>query len=244
MIEPTQILYLIIFLFLASVTNSLAGFGFALVAAATLLELFGLLVSTPLISACALVVKIILVYTYWEHIRWPQLRPIVVASLCAIPLGVIALDYVPDLFMRTMLGVVIVGYVVYKVMGAAVPDLKSVWWAYAAGFAGGLLGGAYNTAGPPVVIYTDTQDWKPDMFRANMQTYLLCNNILALSLHFWRGNLTAEVGQLFLWAIPALVAGTFFGNWLCRFVSPEFFRKLVLFILFVIGIRLAMTYWL
>ena len=123
---PSEIIYLVIFMFLASVTNSLAGFGFALVAAASLLEVFGLLTSTPLISASALVVKILMIYQLWGHITWPKLLPIAGASLLAIPIGIIALDYVPDLLMRTILGIVIVVYVVYKLSGARMPKLAAL----------------------------------------------------------------------------------------------------------------------
>ena len=161
-----------------------------------------------------------------------------------IPVGIWMLDVVPDVFLRTLLGFVIVGYVLYKLAGAEMPRLYSVGWSYLAGAVGGLLGGAFNTAGPPVVIYTDTQDWPPDVFRANLQTYLFFNNVLAVGLHYANGRYTPDVGVLYLWAIPALFIGTWVGEWLSRRISRETFAKIVLTVLFVAGVRLSLTYFL
>ena len=39
------------------------------------------------------------------------------------------------------------------------------------GFFAGILGGAYNTNGPPVVIYGSLRKWSPATFRATLQGY-------------------------------------------------------------------------
>lgn len=224
--------------FLAVFTQSLSGFGVALVAMALLPSMIGIHVATPLVAVIALVLEIILVYRYRQSLEVHAIWRIVLAALLGTPLGVYLLSNVNENISLTVLGIVITGYAVYALLGLKMPRLDGPAWAYLAGWFGGLLGGAYNTSGPPVILYADCRRWPPDVFKSNLQGYFLISSVAVVASHILNGNLTPQVWNIFWWTIPFILVGLVAGLGLGRWLNPVIFRRLVLVLLIVMGIRL------
>ena len=111
-------------------------------------------------------------------------------------------------------------------------------WAYGVGFVAGMLGGAYNTAGPPVIIYGNCRRWRPAEFKGNLQGFFVLNSTLVVIGHAVAQNLTPQVWQIYLWVLPAIGLGLVAGLSLDQYLSPERFRKIVLWLLVLLGLRL------
>ena len=224
--------------FLAVFTQCLSGFGVALVAMALLPSMIGIHVATPLVAVIALVLEIILVYRYRQSLEVHAIWRIVLAALLGTPLGVYLLSNVNENISLTVLGIVITSYAVYALLGLKMPRLDGSAWAYLAGWFGGLLGGAYNTSGPPVILYADGRRWPPDVFKSNLQGYFLISSVAVVASHILNGNLTPQVWNIFWWTIPFILVGLVAGLGLGRWLNPVIFRRLVLVLLIVMGIRL------
>ena len=224
--------------FLAVFTQSLSGFGVALVAMALLPSIIGIQVATPLVAVIALVLEMILVYRYRQSIEMHAIWRVVLAALIGTPLGVYLLSNVNENISLTILGIVITGYAVYALLGLKMPRLDGSVWAYLAGLFGGLLGGAYNTSGPPVILYADCRRWPPDAFKSNLQGYFIVSSMAVVISHALNGNLTPQVWNIFWWTIPFFLVGLVAGLSLARWLNPVIFRRLVLILLVVMGIRL------
>ena len=52
-----------------------------------------------------------------------------------------------------------------------------------AGLLSGILTGAYNVGGPPVVIYADARRWTPDAVRSNLQSFFLLKGVMLVGVH-------------------------------------------------------------
>ena len=224
--------------FLAVFTQSLSGFGVALVAMALLPALIGIHVATPLIALVALVLEIMLVYRYRQFMEINAIWRVILAALIGTPLGVYFLSNVNENISLTVLGVVIAGYAVYALLGLKMPHLDGAIWAYLAGLFGGLLGGAYNTSGPPVILYADCRRWSPDVFKSNLQGYFVVSSVAVVISHALNGNFTSQVWSIFWWTTPFMLVGLIAGLSLDRWLNPVIFRRLVLILLVVMGIRL------
>ena len=120
------------------------------------------------------------------------------------------------------------------------PRLKHPAWAYGFGFLAGVLGGAYNTSGPPVVIYGNCRRWPPAEFKGNLQGFFLVNDLLVVAGHALSRNLAPPVLRDYLIALPALALGLFVGSKLDQRLDPELFRKVVLVLLVVMGLRMLL----
>jgi uncharacterized protein len=225
---------------LAAFTESLSGFGSALVAMALLPPLIGLQMSTPLVALVAVVLEAILLVRYREALDVKAIWRVVLAGLIGTPLGVLFLSRVDEKVALSLLGFVIAAYALYALLGLKLPQLDGPLWAYSAGLVGGLLGGAYNTSGPPVILYADCRRWQPNVFKSNLQGYFIISSLAVLITHYLNGNITPQVWTRFFWALPFTAIGLVAGLSMDRWLNPVIFRKVVLVLLVIMGVRLIL----
>ena len=225
-------------LFLSAFTQGLSGFGVALVSMALLPSLIGIRDSIALVALIALVVDFSLLLRYWRSLQFQKILPLILASLIGVPFGIFLLRRADEGLALAILGIILVGYSVYALFGLRLPELKNKLWAYGAGFIGGLLGGAYNTPGPPIIMYASCEKWEPDVFKGHLQSFFVQNSIIVVLGHWINGSFTPDIWSLFWRGLPWLAAGILFGLWMDRWINPELFRKLVFVLLIVMGLRL------
>lgn len=225
-------------IFLGVFTQSLTGFGSALVAMTVLPSLLGLQVAAPLVALVAATAEVILLLRFRGALVLQPVWRMAIGAVVGIPLGVLILRQVNENITLTILGIVIIAYAFYALFHFKLPGLKQPRWAFAFGFAAGVLGGAYNTSGPPAVIYGDSSRWSPAEFKANLQAFFLLSDVLVVAAHGVSGNLTGQVWQLYLLALPVIGLGILAG-WYCeRFINPAMFRNIVLWLLIGLGLRM------
>lgn len=225
-------------IFLAAFTQSLSGFGLALVSMALLPSVIGLHMATPLVALVAIVIESVLLLRFREALELRTIWRVVLAALIGTPLGVLFLSRVDENLAMRILGIVIAGYALYALLGLKLPHLEGSLWAYSAGLVGGLLGGAYNTSGPPVIVYADCRRWQPAVFKSNLQGYFIVSSLAVMVSHAISGNITPQVWSTFWWTLPFIGVGLLAGLSLDRWLNPLVFRRLVLVLLVVMGIRL------
>ena len=226
---------------LAVFTQSLSGFGSALVAMALLPAVIGIKVATPLVAVVGVVLEVVLVIRYREAVDVRAVWQIAMAAIVGTPVGVIFLSRVDESISLVTLGVVIASYALYALVGKKLPYLNNSIWAYLAGFFGGILGGAYNTAGPPVIIFADCRRWEPNIFKGNLQGYFIIVSLAVVAGHAINGNFTPQVWNYFWSSLPFVAAGLIAGLSLDRWLNPALFRQIVLVLLVITGIRLVFS---
>jgi uncharacterized membrane protein YfcA len=225
-------------IFLAVLTQAVTGFGSALVSMALLTQVLGIQVAAPLVALMAGTIEFILLVRYRQAFKLSAVWRIAVASVVGIPLGILALRHVSERIVLAVLGLVIVGYAVYALTNPRLPELKQPGWAFGFGFLAGLLGGAYNVSGPPAILYGSSQRWSPAEFKSNLQGFFLLNDALVIAGHAWSGHLTPAVWENFRIAVAAIALGLVAGSALERFINPVVFRRIVLWLLVLVGVRL------
>jgi len=227
-------------IFAGCFTQSVSGFGVALVTMALLPSLIGLQAATPLVALVALVLEAIMLVRYRESLQIKSILGLLGASLIAIPVGVIYLHRLDEDVALFVLGLVVTLYALYGLVGFRLPALKYPAWAWVFGAASGLLGGAYNISGPPVIVYGNCRKWLPSEFKSNLAGYFLVGSLVIVSTHWVSGNITPDVITIFLKTLPALLLGFGLSQFLDRWLNPELFRRVVLILLVVLGIRLML----
>lgn len=235
----TSFFWIAAILFISAFTQGLSGFGVALISMALLPNLIGIQASIALVALVAFVVDLGVLLRYWHVLQIRQMLPLILASFVGVPLGIFLLRRLDEAITLPSLGVIIAGYALYALLGLRLPTLKAKGWAYGAGFLGGLFGGAYNTPGPPIIVYASCKEWEQDTFKGNLQTFFIQNSIFVLLGHFLSGSFTPEIGSLFWRGLPWLIVGIVAGLSMDRWINPEVFRKIVLVLLVVTGLRLV-----
>ncbi len=229
-----------IMIFFGVFTQTLTGFGSALVTMAVLPSLLGITVASPLVALMAITLEGTLLIRYRSAINFGAVWRLSIAAIIAIPIGITAIRAIDQSIVLLVLGVVLVAYAIYALITPRLPELQQPAWAFGFGFIGGLLSGAYNVAGPAAVIYGNCRGWSPDEFKSNLQAFFLLNDATVILGHTLSGNLTPIVWSNYLISLPAIVFGIFIGLKIDRRINPMVFRKIVLVLLVIMGLRLIL----
>ncbi len=106
------------------------------------------------------------------------------------------------------------------------------------GIAAGILGGAYNTNGPPVVIYGLLRQWPPAAFRATLQGYFFPTGLFILAGHAAAGLWTRPVGEFFAFSLPVVLLAIWLGARLNRAIPEGKFDRSIHVLLLGVGVLL------
>lgn len=226
-------------IFFAVFVQAASGFGLGLVAMPLLTTFIGLGIARPLLVLIGMVMRVFMMTRYREQLTLRAAWRLIVGAVVGIPVGFFLLQQIDSRWVEAGLGVIVTGYGIYGLIGPRIPALKRHIWAYSLGFASGVLSGAYNVGGPPIVIYAASQRWSPERFKGNLQGFTLVNGLMVISIHFAEGNYTGDVWAAFLLALPATLLGLYAGFKLDDHIDPAVFRRVVLVMLIILGLTLV-----
>jgi len=219
-------------------TQSLTGFGSGMVCMSVLPGVLGIRVASPLVALVMCTVEAVLLLRYRHALKVGAVWRMWSGAFVGIPVGIAALRHVDEHLIIGVLGLVLVGYSLYALRGPRLPELEHPGWAYGAGLLGGVLGGAYNSGGPPAIIYGHSRRWTPHEFKSNLQALFLVMDVMVIAGHAAGGNFTPVVWGHYMHALPAAALGAVAGLALDRRIDHRLFGRIVLWWLLVMGIRL------
>lgn len=224
--------------FIATFVQSSAGFGLALVSMPVLVALLGIHIAAPLVAAVSMIAEFFILLRYRHALNLRALLPLAIAAVIAIPVGILALRHLNEAVVTTILGIVLVLYALYALFSPKLPELAHPAWAYGFGFVAGMLGGAYNTSGPPVIVYGNCRGWPPEEFKSNLQGFFVLFGLIVIVVHAVSGNFNSEVWQNLLLSLPGIGLGLIAGFTLSKRINADLFRKIVLVLLIFLGLFL------
>jgi len=225
-------------IFLTTLIRSTLGFGNALLAMPLLTLLIGVKQASPIVALLGLVISVLMLLQGWQSVRWREILALLLASLPGIVLGLLLLTAVPERFVKWILGVVLVGFGIYSLIGIRLPVIKSGWLAVPLGFLAGVLGGAYNTNGPPIIIYGVFRGWEKDQFRVSLQGFFVISNLLIVAGHGLAGLWTGPVLVIFLEGILPAAAAVYLGERIALKIPQERYDRLVSGFLILMGLAM------
>ncbi len=223
-------------IFLSAFVQGTAGFGFGMVAMGLLPLVLDVKFSIPFVAVYALIVCFILMLQLRKHLDKKKILPLLVGALLGTPVGVLFLKSVDASIVKLCLGIVLVFYSLYSLINKKVTDRKiKDTWGYIAGFLGGILGGAFNTSGPPVIIYTTLKNWDKDGVKSTLQVFFSASVLFQVILYIIAGIITKETLIYNLYFLPCLVVGVLTGSFLYNRIDHQTFKKIVFVLLLILG---------
>jgi uncharacterized membrane protein YfcA len=230
------LIFIVAVLFAAAFIRSALGFGDAVVAMPLLAMAVGLRTATPLVAFVGPTISLLILARDWRRVEFKAAGRLIAATLLGIPVGVYGLDRLPETPLKIALGAIIL---LYGLFGLVRPRTRLTAerpaFPWVVGWTAGVLGGAYNTNGPPIVAYGMLRGWPPDSFRATLQGYFLPTGLAILAGHGIAGLWTATVLRSYLWSLPAIAAGVVLGGLLNKKLTHATFTRLVYLFLAVMG---------
>lgn len=220
--------------------QSVSGFGAGLIAIALLALVLDLSVAVPMFALVALVAQGLILWRYRRGFSLAAVVRLGLASVVGSTIGVYLLDRVDGDLVLRVLGIIIVAYSLYALLELRLPRIENANWALGFGLVAGFLGGMYNIAGPPLIVYGTCRRWEPDEFRSNLQAIFIISTVAALINHFRFGNVTLVVCHYVLYALPGLLLGVLLGFVADHYINPVVFRKIVFVLLLLLGANLVL----
>jgi uncharacterized membrane protein YfcA len=227
-----------IVIFLAALIKATLGFGESLLAMPLLSLVLGLSTATPLVGLVATTLTLLMLGSSWRKIDLRSTWQLLGAAAVGVPIGVLLVRLAPAVLVTRILGVMLIGFGLFSLFRPALIMLAHPAWSYLFGFLAGVLGSAYNTAGPPMVLYSAARRWSPDRFRATMQSIFLPISLLVLLSHALAGLWSVWVFELYALSLPLLLLASWLGEQISRRMSENRFDRLVYAALLVLGLLL------
>lgn len=221
--------------FLATLIRSVFGFGEALIAVPLLALLIPVEQAVPLATLVSITVAAVVVAQDWHKIHVRSAGWLVLLTLFGIPLSLWLLIAVAERIVKAILGVVIIAFSLYSLIGRSRYELKNDRLAWLFGFSAGILGGAYGMNGPPLVIFGSLRHWSPQHFRATLQGYFLPASLLGMCGYWLAGPWIRDVTRYYFWSLPLSVAAIFLGRTINQRLSAGAFLRYIHAGLLVVG---------
>lgn len=225
-------------LFVAVLTRSTFGFGEALVAMPLLALVLPVEVAAPLVAFISTTTSAAVLAQDWRSVHVRAAGRLLAASLVGIPLGLLLLTQTDERIVKAALALVIVGFSGFCLLGRRPLTLHGDGLAWVFGLCAGVLGGAYNTHGPPLVIYGTLRQWSAEEFRATLQGYALPAGLLVLIAHGLSGLWVSAVFWHFLISLPLVLVAVWLGREINRRWAAQRFLRAAHVLLVLLGVVL------
>ncbi len=224
------------------VVKGVAGIGLPLVA----VPIMTLAVDVP--TAVSLMIFPILASNVWQAVRGGRWRkavrrfwPLLVAQPVATVAGVAVLANANQRLLIGVLGVIVVLFVAAMQFMPAweVPPSRERLLSPLAGLVSGFLGGLASFLGLPIAMYLLALRLDKDDFIATVGVTFTSGGLVLMLALMGFGLFGA---QLWLWsalAVPAVFIGMKLGEILRHRMDTQAFRKVVLAVLFLVGLNLV-----
>ena len=233
---------LVVAVFLGAVVQGFSGFAFSAVAGAILLQVQEPGLAIPLLMVCSLLIQAFVMVRLRAAMSWRGSLPYLAGGAGGVVLAVLVFDSIDPRAFRYGLGAFLVLYAGSMLLRRPSPLLAATARPVgntAVGFAGGFVGGLTAMPGAVLAMWCDAHAMSKTAQRGVIQPFIACMQTLALAFLFLKApSSQAALLQHLPLALPALLAGTTLGLYLCGKVSDVGFRRAICGLLLFSGIAL------
>lgn len=238
-IDHLTLIYGGVVMVLAGLLSGATGFGFALVSTPLLLAAgFPLPFVVPANLALALLTRLSIVYRLRAQITPRRAGLLVVGSIPGLVMGTQVLAMVDPALLKRVAGLLAIVAAIWLILGKGRARLRPMPGAtFVAGLAGGFFGATTSLNGVPPALLLVSERLAPLRFVADLATYAVFSNLLALGILQTRGLLDGQplLPAMLLW-LPGALLGNTLGIYLVRRLSPRLFRGLALGVIVISGL--------
>lgn len=227
----------------AGLTQTVAGFGFMLVALTFGALLFPVAELVPVALPLSLLSSIWVSFDQRRLIDRPLLlRVILPAMVCGAAVGFVLSDHAPAAALKRALGMLVLGFVGLRLWqglrarratqhhdgeAANAPRPWPPWLRSGVIFAAGVVQGLFGTGGPLLVLALQGSRLPAGPFRATLMAVWVCLNSTLVTALALDGRYDSALLLRFAVAAPAVAAGVWLGQWVAARLSAGRFQVAV-----------------
>jgi uncharacterized membrane protein YfcA len=225
--------------FLAALARGFSGFGSALIFVPLASTAIGPREAAPLLLIIDGVAAAGLIPRAWRHADRRDAGTMSIGALAGIPLGAWVLINSDPLLIRWAIALFGTLLLALLMSGWRYRGKPTTAMTIAVGSVAGLLGGAAQVGGPPIVAYWLSRPIPAETVRANIVLYFAITTMISGTAYFAGGLLTSPVVRLALVTGPIYGLGLYAGSRMFGLASEITFRR-ICFALIVAAITLSL----
>ena len=239
-LTPAELALCAGFLLGAYLIRGIVGFGSGLIAIPLLALILPLHVVVPAVALSDYLASASQGIGNRRDILWRALVPLVPFLLAGVAVALYLFREVDPGVLTRVLGVFVIGYAGYTLLGLHPGRVARPQWAAPLGALGALVGPLFGTGGPFYVAYL--QLWGPTkgQFRATAATAFLIEGSTRLSGYLVAGFFTQDAVLLFALALPLAALGLYLGHHVHTGIGEAAFRRLIGVLLLGSGLALLL----
>lgn len=223
--SPGALLVLAAASFIASLARGFSGFGGALIFVPLASAAVGPQAAAPILLLIDGVAQLALLKTAWRGANRREVAVMAAGALLGIPLGAVILTHVDPMALRWAIAALIVAMLALLISGWRYHGRPNSATTAGVGFAAGILSGAVQAGGPPVVAYWLGGSTSALTVRANIILFFFCTSVVAAASYFATGLLGLDVLLLAALTVPFYALGMYLGTRMFGLASEGTFRR-------------------
>lgn len=221
---------------LAGTTRGFSGFGGALIFMPLVGAAFGPKIAAPTLLIIDTALTLPMVIRALRGCTWRQVAPLAAGALPAVPLGVWLLERVDPVALRWAIALLALMLLTLLVLGrdslaGRLFAGNSLAGRIGIGVTAGVLGGAAQLSGPPVVVYWLGTGQPAALVRANLFAFFALTTLASGTAYVAHGMVTAEVLKLCLVLGPTYAIGLIVGARYFHKASDRQFRLIAYWVI-------------
>jgi uncharacterized membrane protein YfcA len=225
--DPGEVAFLIAVVLLASVAQTVAGFGFALIAVPFLVIALEVKDAVVCVGVLAWLNSTLVARMTLQRVPARAVATMLAGSFAGMPLGLLVLLFAPEDALRLGVGVASIVLAGALVMGFRWGG-RDVPTELLAGGVSGVLNTSTGMNGPPIVLYLRDRRFAADQFRGGLSAFFFVSGIVSLGIFAASGVVSGTALALSAAGVPAVLAGNWAGHRIVGRLSDEAFERLVL----------------
>ncbi|MEZ8306750.1 sulfite exporter TauE/SafE family protein [Vibrio splendidus] len=244
-----SMLVLFFITFCAATLQAATGFGFGIIAVTAFLILLKSTSAVQIVIIITLAMSIVHWFKIRSDVPMHLVKKLIMGCIIGYPIGS-ALFYMADInTLKIAVAILILlmsaqnGFERYRARNNTEQRYLPMNKKYCAGV--GTLSGAMASAlampGPVVVGYLTQCELDKNAIRAAVITTSTVSYAVALLLQISLFGVEAETWESSLMLLPATFAGLFFGEYISKFINPDLFKNITLFVLLASGLNILVT---
>ncbi len=235
---PEYLLPTALIIFTGALLQGLAGFGGALLTMPLILLYSDPKWAAPVVVLCYTINRFPTLFILRKDLMWDHSLLLIAASVPGAFLGTLLLKNMEPALIMKILGTVLILFSAYKITAPQLKPAFSRMWTLPTGFLSGLLGGAFGTDGPPVVVYAALRPWAKEKVVGMLQCFFLFANLIIIGSYGYHGLLTSSVLGMSAVAVPFAVVGILLGLKINRRISQRHFEVILSVLVGIMGVAL------
>ncbi|MBI5461403.1 MAG: sulfite exporter TauE/SafE family protein [Gammaproteobacteria bacterium] len=231
---------------LGSFVQALSGFALGLIVlgSVTLLQLAPIPFTAAVISMISLVNGSWVLARHPSSIQWRSVAWTVTGLIPAVGLGLALLAHLdtelPGLLRRLLGLVILVAGLLLMLRPHPHAQASGRFTTLLSGMAGGLLGGLFSTAGPPVVFHLYRQPWTLSAIRSTLLAIFVISTLVRIGWQSARGELHWPMIEMALYCTLPVLLAAHGGAHLAPRIAPQRMRRLAFGLLALTGAGLLL----